>query len=104
MDQVVTEAAEAAAGVEARRGQLKHAKQAVVSATDSYRRNRKLFTDGGIELILPIEVLQSASALTRAQQDFLTAVVEYNRAQLQLHWALGFPVESVTEAATDSNE
>jgi outer membrane protein TolC len=104
MDEVVTEAAEAAAGVEARRGQLEHAKQAVVSATDSYRRNLKLFTDGGIELILPIEVLQSASALAKAQQDYLTAVVEYNRAQLQLHWALGFPIDSVTTATSDSNE
>jgi outer membrane protein TolC len=95
MDQVVTEAAEAAARVEARRHQLDLARQAVAAATDSYSRNLKLFTDSGVELILPLEVLQSVAALNEAQQDYLEAVIEYNKAQIQLHWAIGSPVEGV---------
>jgi outer membrane protein TolC len=95
MDQVVTDAAEAAANVAARREQLKLAQQAVTAATDSYTRNLQLFTDSGVELILPLEVLQSVAALSAAQQDNLEAVVEYNKSQVQLHWAIGSPVEGI---------
>jgi outer membrane protein TolC len=96
MDQVVTEAADALARVEARRTQLEQAELAVAAATDGFNRSFRLFTDSGVELILPIEVLQSIEALARAQQNYLMAVIEYNRFQLQLYWALGCPIEHLT--------
>jgi outer membrane protein TolC len=98
MDRVVSEVAEALARVEARRAQLETARTAVDAAERSYELNIKLFREGGIDLILPIEVVQSVNALTQAQQDYLSAVVEYNRVQFQLLWALGFPLQSVGEA------
>ncbi|MEX2139452.1 MAG: TolC family protein [Pirellulales bacterium] len=98
MDRVVSEVAEALARVEARRAQLETARTAVDAAQQSYELNLRLFREGGIELILPIEVVQSVNALTRARQDYLSAVVEYNRAQFQLLWALGFPLHCVGEA------
>jgi outer membrane protein TolC len=104
MDQVVTEAAEASARVHARQKQLKQAEQAVAAATDSFNRSLKLFTDGGIELILPLEVLQSIAALTKAQQDYLSAMIEYNRVQLQLQWALGFPVDAAAHPMVGAND
>jgi len=104
MDQVVTETAEAAARVDARRRQLEFARLAVTSATDAHQRSLRLFTEGGIELILPIEVLQSIGAMTKAQQDVLTAVIEFNRAQCQLQWALGFPVDSITQPQSTSEK
>lgn len=93
--QVVTEAAEAAARVQARREQVAQAQQAVSAAMDSFNRNLRLFTDSGIGLILPLEVLQSVTALSAAQQDNLEAVVENNKSQVQLHWALGSPIDGI---------
>ncbi|MEX2025752.1 MAG: TolC family protein, partial [Pirellulaceae bacterium] len=82
---------------EARRAQLETARTAVDAAQRSYELSIQLFREGGIELILPIEVVQSVNALTRARQDYLTAVIEHNRAQFQLLWALGFPLESARD-------
>ncbi len=96
MDRIVAEAAEAAARVEARRNQLEWARQAIASAKDSHDRNLQLFTDSGVELILPLEVLQSVISLTQAQRDYLEVIVENNKAQIQLHWSIGSPVEAVT--------
>lgn len=95
MDQVVTDAAEAAAQVAARRRQLDLARQAVAAATNSYERNLALFTDSGIELILPLEVLQSITAMNDARLAYLEAVIEYNKAQVQLHWAIGSPINGI---------
>jgi len=95
MDRVVSEVAESLARVDARRAQLDSAQMAVEAAQRSYDLNIKLFREGGIELILPIEVVQSVNALARARQDYLTAVVEHNRAQFELLWALGFPLQCV---------
>jgi outer membrane protein TolC len=94
MDRVVSEAAQAAARVQARRQQLPPADSAVASAASSFKRNFELFSKGGVELILPIEVLQSLNAMNKARQDQLEATIAYNHAQLQLHWALGFPVDA----------
>lgn len=101
MDQIATDVAEALARVQARHAQIEQAQQEVAAAMRSYELNAKLFSEGGIELILPIEVLQSVNALATARQNYLTAIIEYNRAQFQLHWALGFPVD---QAATVSGE
>ncbi len=94
MDRVVSETAQAAARVQARRGQLDAARLASEAAARSFERNLKLFADGGVELILPIEVLQSVNALAKARRDQLDAITGYNQAQWQLHWALGYPLEA----------
>jgi outer membrane protein TolC len=95
MDRVVTEVAVALAGVKSRRAQLGPAEQAVQSAARSHELNFKLFKEAGIEAIRPLEVLQSIQALGRARQDYLNGLIEHNRAQFQLHWALGYPVSVV---------
>src|SRR5207245_3812604 len=97
MDRVVAEVAEALSRVKARRAQMESARLAVEAAARSYDLNSKLFKQGGIELIRPIEVLQSLQALARAKQDYLNTVIEYNRAQFQLYWALGYPVQDAKQ-------
>jgi outer membrane protein TolC len=91
MDRIVADTADALARLRAARAQMVAAQGAVQAASRSHDLNWKLFTDGGIELIRPIEVLQSVQALERARQGYLDAVIEYNRAQFQLYSALGYP-------------
>jgi outer membrane protein TolC len=93
LDRVVAETADALTRLRAAQAQLSAAQAAVAAADRSHALNWKLFTDGGIELIRPIEVLQSIQALDRARLGYLDALIEYNRAQFQLYWALGFPVQ-----------
>jgi outer membrane protein TolC len=45
---------------------------------------------------LPIEALQAIQALEASERAYLSAVADYNRAQLQLQWALGWPVNSLS--------
>jgi outer membrane protein TolC len=97
MDRVVAETADALARLRSALGQMSAAKAAVEAADRSHALNWKLFTDGGIELIRPIEVLQSIQALDRARLGYLDAVIDYNRAQFLLYWALGYPVNSTSQ-------
>ncbi len=89
MDQVAQEVAEANVQVGIRRQQLEMAQTAITSARESYQRNVDRIRDGQG---LPIEVLQAIQALETSQRAYLNAVANYNRAQLQLQWALGWPV------------
>jgi len=89
MDQVAQEVAEANVQVGMRRQQWEMARAAIATARDSYQRNVDRIRDGQG---LPIEVLQSIQALEASQRAYLNAVANYNRAQLQLQWALGWPV------------
>lgn len=89
LDQVAQEVAEANAQVNMRRQQLVFAQNAIVSAHDSYQRNMDRIREGQG---LPIEVLQSIQALESSQRTYMNTVASYNRAQLQLQWALGWPV------------
>lgn len=91
MDQVAQEVAEANVQVAMRRQQMEMAQNAIASARDSYQRNIDRIRDGEG---LPIEVLQSIQALESAQRAYLNAVANHNRSQLQLQWALGWPVTS----------
>jgi outer membrane protein TolC len=86
LDRVAREIIEAHTRVESRRKQIALAQQAVKAAEDSYRRNllRAENSQG-----LPIETLQSISALGLAQRDYLRAVSDFNLAQFQLLRALG---------------
>jgi outer membrane protein TolC len=99
MDQVAQEVAEANVQVGIRRQQLEMAQTAITSARESYQRNVDRIRDGQG---LPIEVLQAIQALEASQRAYLNAVANYNRAQLQLQWALGWPVtaSSTIDAVT----
>lgn len=89
LDRVAQEIAEANVQVRLRRQQIDLAEQAIERARDSYQRNLDRIQEGQG---LPIEVLQAIQALETSQRAYLNAVANYNRAQLQLQWALGWPV------------
>ena len=91
MDQVAQEVAEANIQVGIRRQQVDLAQTAIVRARDSYQRNIDRIRDGQG---LPIEVLQAIQALEASERAYLRAVADYNRSQLQLQWALGWPVNA----------
>ncbi len=91
MDQVARDVSEAYARVQFSREQIAVTEQAIRFAQDSYQRNLDRIRDGQG---LPLEVLQSVQALQTARQAYLNAVAEFNRAQFQLQWSLGFPVTS----------
>lgn len=92
MDQVAQEVAEANVQINIRRQQLEIAKTAISDARASYDQNIDRIRDGQG---LPIEALQSIHALETSQRAYLTAVSNFNRAQIQLQWALGWPLESL---------
>lgn len=96
MDQVAQEVAEANIQVGIRKQQVDMAQTAIVRARDSYQRNIDRIRDGQG---LPIEVLQSIQALEASERAYLRAVADYNRSQLQLQWALGWPVNTTSEDA-----
>lgn len=90
MDRVASEIAEAHAQVEARKSQIELAKVGITTAEASYRRNTERIRDGQG---LPIETLQSIQALDAARRQYVRTVADYNRAQFQLHRALGWPIQ-----------
>lgn len=92
MDQVAQEVAEANIQVGIRKQQVEVAQTAIARARDSYGRNIDRIRDGQG---LPIEVLQAVQALEASERAYLRAVADYNRSQLQLQWALGWPVNSL---------
>jgi outer membrane protein TolC len=94
MDQVAQEVTEANVQVGIRRQQVDMAQTAISRARDSYQRNIDRIRDGQG---LPIEVLQAIQALEASERAYLRAVVDYNRSQLQLQWALGWPVNAMPE-------
>lgn len=90
LDRVAREVVEAQAQVQARQRQIEIARDGITSALNSHHRNLQRIENGKG---LPIEVLQSIQALTQARREYLRAVIDYNRAQFGLHWALGAPTE-----------
>jgi outer membrane protein TolC len=93
MDQVAQEVAEAHVQTVLRKQQIEVAREAIVQAERSYDRNMARIQDAEG---LPIEVLQSIQALEQSQRCYLNAVASYNRAQLQLGWATGWPIDGST--------
>ena len=92
MDQVAQEVAEANIQVGIRKQQVEVTQTAIARARDSYGRNIDRIRDGQG---LPIEVLQAIQALEASERAYLRSVADYNRSQLQLQWALGWPVNSL---------
>jgi len=89
LDQVATEVSEAHSQVVHRRSRMDINQRAIKSAQNSYERNLARIQNGQG---LPLEVLQSLRALEDARREYLRAVTEYNQAQFQLQWALGWTV------------
>ncbi len=96
-DRVVREIAEAFAQVQARRRQIETARQAILSAQDSYQHNvvRIKNVQG-----LPIEVLQSIQALSAARREYLRSVIDFNTAQFALLRAVGWRLYQVDLSTT----
>lgn len=91
MDQVAQEITEAASRVQYASERISMTERAIESSQQSYELNLSRIQDGEG---LPIEVLQAIQAIESASQAYLDAVIDHNLAQLQLQWALGFPVRS----------
>jgi outer membrane protein TolC len=89
MDRVAREIVESHARVQSRYPRIAVAESGIQAAGDSYRRNLERIRAGEG---LPIEALQSIQALDQARREYLRTVVEYSQAQLQLYWALGWPI------------
>lgn len=89
LDQVAAEISEAYAQVIHRRHRIDITQQAIQTAQNSYDQNLTRIRDGQG---LPIEALQSIRALEESRRAYLNAIVDYNRAQFQLQWALGWQI------------
>ncbi len=87
-DRIAAEVVSAAADVTSYREQMEIAREAIDAAGQSYQLNEERIraSEG-----LPIELLQSISALTDAQNAYTEAVASYNRAQYRLMRAVGNP-------------
>jgi outer membrane protein TolC len=85
---VRTEVAEAQARTAARLLQIDAAEKAVRAAGDAYTQDLARIKGGQG---LPLELLDSLRILGRARTEYLDAIVDYNRAQVQLWVSLGRP-------------
>ncbi len=88
LNRVRTEVASAYARTQARYAQIAINEGAVKSGQDGFRED--LIRIRGREG-LPIEVLNSLRLLARARMEYLTAIIDYNRAEFELYVALGQP-------------
>jgi len=87
-ERIAAEVVAAAADVASYRRQLEIAQEAISAAEQSYQLNeQRIRASEG----LPIELLQSISALADARNAYTEAVANYNRSQYQLLRALGNP-------------
>lgn len=85
-DEIVRQVVEAHARAQSLADQISTARQALVSAEEALRlgRGRKEY---GVGIVL--EVIQAEQDLTRARNDYLNAVAEYNKVQYALMKAVG---------------
>jgi outer membrane protein TolC len=88
MDRVARQVTEAQIQVVNRAREIPTLQEAVVSATASQKRNLQRIRE---VQGLPIEVIQSNQALALARSEHLRALSDYNSAQFQLYWAVGWP-------------
>lgn len=91
LDQVARQVAEAHAKVRTRRDRAAVAQAGADSARASLDRNFTRIQQGQG---LPIEVLQAIQALDATERDWVDATVDFNVAQFQLQWAIGWPIQS----------
>lgn len=87
LDRVAREVTEAHTQVVRRQERLELARQSIAAAERSYALNLQRVENAQG---LPIEALQSISALASAREAYLNAVIEYNIAQFELCRAIGW--------------
>jgi outer membrane protein TolC len=87
-DRVATEVVTAHADVASYRRQVEIGRQAMESAGESYQLNAERIQQGEG---LPIELLQSITAMVKTQNGYTAAVANYHRAQYRLMRAVGEP-------------
>ncbi len=87
-DQIASEVVAISADVASYRQQVELARESIDAAQESYQLNeQRIRANEG----LPIELLQSISALADARDAYTEAVANYNRAQYRLLRAMGNP-------------
>jgi outer membrane protein TolC len=89
---------EAQARVRTRRNRIEVARTGIESAHSSLDRNLGRIRGGQG---LPIEVLQAIQSLDATERDLVEATVDYNTAQFQLQWALGWPIQQPLAGQAD---
>ncbi|TVP99862.1 MAG: TolC family protein [Planctomycetaceae bacterium] len=89
LDQVAREVMESHARVRHRVERVAITQRAIEFAESSHQLNVARIRDGEG---LPLEVLQSVQALEQSQRAYLRAVVDHNQSQLEMQWALGWPL------------
>ncbi len=87
-DKIAAEVVAAAADVFSYRRQMEIAQEAILAAEQSYQLNEQRIRESEG---LPIELLQSISALAEARNAYTETVANYNRSQYRLLRALGNP-------------
>lgn len=104
-EKIAAEVVAASADVKSYRTQMKLAQESIAAAQESYNLNHQRIRAGEG---LPIELLQSISALAEARVAYTSAVADYNRAQYRLMRAIGnpagVPAENMPELASHSDE
>jgi len=105
--QVAAEIATAAKSVRTRQRTLRRAQEAVRQAEKAWpivyktTFNATFRGVGAAQRFEALELLWAERDLDQARRQYLTEVIEYNRAQFQLYWALGQPpIESLGQATS----
>jgi outer membrane protein TolC len=100
--QVAAEVTAAAKRARARQRALDHAQQAVQDAEKAWQQVLNFTLQAAFRKVRQFEALELLIAerdLDQARRQYLTEVIEYNRSQFQLYWALGQPpMESLAQS------
>jgi outer membrane protein TolC len=100
-DLIASEVVSAAADVASYQQQMEITQEAINAAKESYQLNKqRIRANEG----LPIELLQSISALAEVRTAYTKVVANYNRAQYRLIRAMGNPPGISAEAIASANE
>ncbi len=91
LNMVRAEVAEAYARTHARFAQIGTTEQAVLASKSAFERDYQRIKLRAERDVLPIELLDSFRLLARSRNEYLDAIVDYNRAQFELYVALGQP-------------
>jgi outer membrane protein TolC len=94
-DLVATEVTQAYERLQSRHRQIEVARPQVQLAREALRQNLEGIRGG---VLRPIEIQQALGALAAARQQYLDAVTDYNRAQLEMLRSLGTPPNVASEA------
>ncbi len=92
MDRVARQVVQAMVKVKARQRRIEITQKGIRSAKGALKRDLKRIRQGQG---LPLEAIESIRALDQARREYLRAVIDYNKAQFELQWAVGWlPQES----------